>query len=254
MLNGWKTLIFALLVAALGVAQSADWINLLGSELGGYVLTAIGVGYAVLRVFTTVPVFTPGAKVQTWHALVLSGGVTLVGALQSQDWVSLLGSSNGGYVLMAIGVVGAALRFLTNSPVAAPAAKTVVGIAFAPVAAIALAAVLGLSGCASTASIVSKVVVAATSKTATQAKSVGEATQIAKVLEEGLDLYVTNGNPSQSVLAQLRTGITAVHTALKKAQAADKAGNSALAAGALEGFNQALAAYRTYAVNQGVSV
>lgn len=56
MLTGWKTLIFSALVALLGVAQSADWVNLLGSATAGYVVTGIGVVGAVLRLFTSTPV------------------------------------------------------------------------------------------------------------------------------------------------------------------------------------------------------
>lgn len=120
-------------------------------------------------------------------------------------------------------------------------------------ACLAIASAIALSGCTAAGQIFSKVVVASTTQTPTQAKTVGEATQAAKLIEDGLDLYVNNGNPSQAVLAQLKSLATAVHTTLKKAQEADKAGNSALAAAALDGFNQALAAYRAYAVNQGVS-
>lgn len=60
MLKGWKTLIFSAAVALVGVAQAADWIDLLGSETGGYVVTAIGIVSAALRFLTNSSV---GAKV-----------------------------------------------------------------------------------------------------------------------------------------------------------------------------------------------
>lgn len=56
MLTGWKTLIFSAAVALLGVAQSADWTNLLGSSHAGYVVMGIGAVGAILRLFTSTPV------------------------------------------------------------------------------------------------------------------------------------------------------------------------------------------------------
>lgn len=56
MFQGWKTLIFAAAVALVGVAESADWVSLLGSETAGYVLTAVGIVSAALRFLTTTPV------------------------------------------------------------------------------------------------------------------------------------------------------------------------------------------------------
>ncbi|HEY4355965.1 MAG TPA: hypothetical protein VGN16_09475 [Acidobacteriaceae bacterium] len=58
MFQGWKTLIFSAAVALVGVAQAADWTNLLGSANAGYAITAIGVIGAVLRLFTNTPVGT----------------------------------------------------------------------------------------------------------------------------------------------------------------------------------------------------
>lgn len=59
MLKGWKTLLFSAAVALVGVAQAADWIDLLGSETGGYVVTGIGIISAALRFLTNSSV---GAK------------------------------------------------------------------------------------------------------------------------------------------------------------------------------------------------
>lgn len=117
----------------------------------------------------------------------------------------------------------------------------------------AIAAALALSGCASVGGVVSKVVVAATTKTPNQATTVAEATQAATLIENSVKLYVDTANPSKAVLTQLQSLLAGLHQNLQRAQAADRAGNSALAASALDAFNQALAAYQTYAVNQGVS-
>ena len=56
MLTGWKTLIFSAAVALLGVAQAADWTNLLGASKAGYIVAGIGAIGAVLRLFTSTPV------------------------------------------------------------------------------------------------------------------------------------------------------------------------------------------------------
>lgn len=115
------------------------------------------------------------------------------------------------------------------------------------------AAALALSGCASLGSVVSKVVVASTTKTPSQANTVAEATQATTLAEEAVDLYVKTGNPSKPVLTELQTLVTALHTTLVAVETANKSGNSATAAAAIATFNQALAAYQAYAVHQGVA-
>jgi len=59
MLTGWKTLIFSAAVALIGVLQTADWVNLLGSQKAGIIVTGIGIASAVLRWLTTTPVGQP---------------------------------------------------------------------------------------------------------------------------------------------------------------------------------------------------
>lgn len=120
--------------------------------------------------------------------------------------------------------------------------------------AFALAAALALSGCATAGSVLSKVVVAATSSTPSQAKTVGEAAQAATLVEHAVDIYANTGTPNAAVLHQLHDVILpAIHNALVKAEAANKSGNSALAAATISAFNEALADYRAYAVNQGIA-
>lgn len=55
MFSGWKTLLFAALLAVAGVAQQADWIHLIGATNGGYVVTGVGLIVAILRLLTNGP-------------------------------------------------------------------------------------------------------------------------------------------------------------------------------------------------------
>ena len=81
----------------------------------------------------------------------------------------------------------------------------------------------------------------------------GANTKIKTAAERALDCYVNNGSPSRAVLNELNILVPAVHSALVKVEAANKAGNSALTAAALAAFNEALAAYESYATQQGVT-
>lgn len=55
MLKGWKTLAFNVGVAVFGVLQTANWVDLLGSETAGIAVTAIGIVGAILRFMTDTP-------------------------------------------------------------------------------------------------------------------------------------------------------------------------------------------------------
>lgn len=55
MLKGWKTILFNLAIAAVGVLQAVDWIDVLGSERAGVAVTAIGIVGTVLRFLTDTP-------------------------------------------------------------------------------------------------------------------------------------------------------------------------------------------------------
>ncbi len=60
LLKGWRTLIFSLLVAALGVAEATDWSQLIpDGPQKGWALLGIALGIAWLRVITTTPVGKP---------------------------------------------------------------------------------------------------------------------------------------------------------------------------------------------------
>lgn len=54
MLKGWKTILFNLAIAAIGVLQAVDWIDV-GSERAGLAVTAIGIVGTVLRFLTDTP-------------------------------------------------------------------------------------------------------------------------------------------------------------------------------------------------------
>ena len=58
-MKGWRTLAVNAALALVGVAEAADWTNLLGEGAAGYVVMAIGVANMLLRAMTNTPV---GAK------------------------------------------------------------------------------------------------------------------------------------------------------------------------------------------------
>ena len=56
-LKGWRTLFFSLLVATIGVAEATNWAELIpDGPAKGWVLLAIALTTAWLRVITTTPV------------------------------------------------------------------------------------------------------------------------------------------------------------------------------------------------------
>jgi len=57
-MKGWKTLIFALLVAVAGVLQTFDWASVVPQDKtwSGAMMMAIGVAIAALRAVTSTPV------------------------------------------------------------------------------------------------------------------------------------------------------------------------------------------------------
>ena len=59
MLKGWKTLLFNIGLAVVGVAQAADWTSILGATpYTGWVVIGISAIGTVLRTVTTTPVGT----------------------------------------------------------------------------------------------------------------------------------------------------------------------------------------------------
>lgn len=56
--KGWRTLIVSLLLAVVGVLQTADWATIVGPAAVGPVMLGVGAVVAVLRAFTDTPVGT----------------------------------------------------------------------------------------------------------------------------------------------------------------------------------------------------
>lgn len=55
-MKGYKTLIWSLLLAVVGVLQAFDWTTVVPASAQGWVLIAIGAVTAALRYVTTTPV------------------------------------------------------------------------------------------------------------------------------------------------------------------------------------------------------
>jgi hypothetical protein len=51
-----------------------------------------------------------------WKTLAFNAGLAVLGVLQAADWVDLLGSEKAGIAVTAIGIIGAVLRFMTDTP------------------------------------------------------------------------------------------------------------------------------------------
>ena len=55
-MKGYRTLLFSLAVAVVGVMQSFDWASVVPPEQAGIALTVVGIAGAVLRFLTSTPV------------------------------------------------------------------------------------------------------------------------------------------------------------------------------------------------------
>lgn len=51
-----------------------------------------------------------------WKTLAVSLAVTVVGALQTLDWATLVTTETAGYVLTGLGIAMAVLRLVTDTP------------------------------------------------------------------------------------------------------------------------------------------
>jgi hypothetical protein len=56
--KGWRTLVVSLVLAIVGVLQTADWATIVGPSAVGPVMLGIGAVVAVLRALTDTPVGT----------------------------------------------------------------------------------------------------------------------------------------------------------------------------------------------------
>ena len=59
-LKGYRTLLLNAAAALVGVAQSFDWVDALGSRPAGLVVLALSLANMVLRAFTTTPLGESG--------------------------------------------------------------------------------------------------------------------------------------------------------------------------------------------------
>lgn len=55
-MKGYRTLLFSVAVAVVGVLQSFDWASVVPPEQAGIALTVVGIAGAVLRFLTSTPV------------------------------------------------------------------------------------------------------------------------------------------------------------------------------------------------------
>lgn len=61
-MKGYRTLAFNAAIAAVGFAQSLDWVSLLGSERAGVALALVSVANMLLRAATDGPVGSTRAR------------------------------------------------------------------------------------------------------------------------------------------------------------------------------------------------
>jgi hypothetical protein len=54
-MKGWKTMLVSIVIAVVGVLQSADWATIVSPQNVGPVMLGIGVLVAVLRAITSTP-------------------------------------------------------------------------------------------------------------------------------------------------------------------------------------------------------
>lgn len=58
-----------------------------------------------------------------WKTLIFAVVTAVVGALQTFDWVNLLGTQKAGMVVMGIGLITGVLRYFTTTPIGEAAPK-----------------------------------------------------------------------------------------------------------------------------------
>lgn len=54
--KGWRTILLAVLLAVVGVLQTADWATIVGTKQVGPVMLGVAIAVAVLRTLTDTPV------------------------------------------------------------------------------------------------------------------------------------------------------------------------------------------------------
>ena len=109
-----------------------------------------------------------------------------------------------------------------------------------------------LSGCTTARQAAADVAVSSTTSSPAQAKTLADAVLLTTSAEQLLTVVVKNDLLPPPALEQLRALVIAVHNSLKKAEDAQRSGNSPLVAAALATFNEALTALNTYKAAKGI--
>lgn len=111
-----------------------------------------------------------------------------------------------------------------------------------------LAAALGIAVPLGACQTLTQVATSFSTSTPKQVNTLAEALQAATLATLAVDAYVNATNPNRATLLELQTLNNSLHTALTNLQAANATGQSL----AMASFNEALAAFRSYAANRGV--
>lgn len=109
-----------------------------------------------------------------------------------------------------------------------------------------------LGACTTLRQAVGDVAVSSSTTSNAQAKTLAEAIQLATLVEKSLDVAVVNGLLPVASLDELKVLVTSVHLSLKKAEAAQRDGNSPLVAAGIASFNEALTALNHYKAAKGI--
>lgn len=110
------------------------------------------------------------------------------------------------------------------------------------------AAALGIAIPLAACQTLSQVATSFSTSTPRQVNTLAEALQAATLATLAVDAYVNTASPNRATLVELQTLNNGLHTALVNLQAANANGQSL----ALAAFNEALAAFRSYAANRGI--
>jgi len=109
-----------------------------------------------------------------------------------------------------------------------------------------------IGGCTTARQAAADVAVSATTTSPAQAKTLADAILLTTAAETNLTVLVRNDVLPVPVLERMKILVPAVHNALKKAEDAQRAGDSPLVAAALASFNEALTVLNAYKAAKGI--
>ena len=67
-MKGWKTILLAVAVVAIGALEALDWTNIITGDNAPFIISGLGIIFAYLRKITNTPVgksHVPGGGVKT---------------------------------------------------------------------------------------------------------------------------------------------------------------------------------------------